>query len=196
MNSRSILNVLGSIFLICSISGCQWNRLQSSSGSLREIAAPAAPGSISPRVTSERDGGVILSWLEPQGDTSASLRFSVWRNEAWSEPSTIAAAQPFSRHPSESPGVIALSDRNLIAYWTQKQPSRDSGTEEADVYLSLSSDGESSGPIRPWSTPPAPEKRIVTPRWWQWMRHTPHSSGWTVGIGKGKSVLRLCRGPY
>jgi hypothetical protein len=80
------------------------------------------------------------SGLEPQGDTLAALRFSVWRNEAWSEATTIAAAQPFSRHPSESPGVVALSDRNLIAYWSQEPPKEKTPTPEVDVYFSVSTD--------------------------------------------------------
>jgi hypothetical protein len=117
MNYKIALNVFASISISCSIAGCHSNRAESlTSRSLREIKSPAASGALSPKVTARSDGGVILSWLEPQGDTGAALRFSVWRNEAWSEPTTIAAAQPFSRHPSESPGVVALSDRNLIAF--------------------------------------------------------------------------------
>jgi hypothetical protein len=141
MNSKIVLNVFASIFLSCSISGCHANGAESvTSTSLREITSPAASGSFSPRVTSRPDGSVILSWLEPQGDTAAALRLSLWRNEAWSEPITITAAQPFSRHPSESPGVIALSDRNLIAYWSQKPPNEKIRTQEVDVYFAVSTD--------------------------------------------------------
>jgi hypothetical protein len=141
MNSKSILNVFVSIFVGCFMSGCHSNAESRTKGSLREITSPAASGSFSSRVTSRSDGSVILSWLEPQGDTTAALRFSVWRDGAWSEPTTIAAAQPFSRHPSESPGVIPLSERNLIAFWSQKPPNGEKGTEEVDVYLALSTDG-------------------------------------------------------
>jgi hypothetical protein len=141
MNSKTIFNVFASICLSCSIAGCHSNRAESlTSRSLREIKSPTANGALSPKVTARSDGGVILSWLEPQGDTVAALRFSVWRNEAWSEPTTIAAAQPFSRHPSESPGVVALSDRSLIAYWSQKPPKEKTPTQEVDVYFSVSTD--------------------------------------------------------
>jgi hypothetical protein len=141
MNSRTILNAFASVILSCFVSGCHSNRSESLTGrTLREIASPAASGSFSPRVTSRSDGSVILSWLEPQGDAAAALRFSVWRDEAWSEPTTIAAEQPFSRHPSESPGVVALSDRNLIAYWSQKPPKEKPPTQEVDVYFSVSTD--------------------------------------------------------
>jgi hypothetical protein len=141
MNYKIAFKVFASISISCFVASCHSNSAESStSRNLREIKSPAATGTFSPRATSRPDGSVILSWLEPQGDTLAALRFSVWRNEAWSEPTTIAAAQPFSRHPSESPGVVALSDRNLIAYWSQKPPNEKIPTSEVDVYFSVSTD--------------------------------------------------------
>lgn len=141
MDSKLVSNVFALIFVSCLTSGCHANRAESAtSTNLREITPPAAAGSFSPRVTSGSDGSVILSWLEPHGNTAADLRFSVWRNEGWSEPTTITAGQPFSRHPSESPGVITLSDRNLIAYWSQKPPNGKINTQEVDVYFTISTD--------------------------------------------------------
>jgi hypothetical protein len=140
MDYKIALNTFASIFISCFVAGCYSNGTESvTSRSLREIKSPAASGSFSPRVTSRSDGSVMLSWLEPQGDSAAALRFSVWQNGAWSEPTTIVA-QPFSRHPSESPGVMALSDRNLIAYWSQKPPNEKTPTQEVDVYFSVSTD--------------------------------------------------------
>jgi len=141
MNSRVVSKIFALILVSCLTSGCHANRAESiTSTNLREIESPAAIGSFSPRVTSRSEGSVILSWLEPNGDTAADLRFSLWRNEAWSEPTTITAAQPFSRHPSESPGVITLSDSNLIAYWSQKPPNGKISSQEVDVYFAVSTD--------------------------------------------------------
>jgi hypothetical protein len=141
VNSKGVSNVFALIFMSSLASGCYANHAESvASISLRKIASPAAAGSFSPRVTSRSDGSVILSWLEPHGDTAADLRFSIWQNEGWSEPIRITAAQPFSRHPSESPGVIALSDRNLIAYWSQRPPYEKISTQEVDVYFAVSTD--------------------------------------------------------
>jgi hypothetical protein len=76
MNSKIVLNVFASAFLSCFNSGCNSNRAEyMTRRSLREIASPTGTGSFSPRVTSRPDGSVILSWLEPQGDTAAALRF-------------------------------------------------------------------------------------------------------------------------
>jgi hypothetical protein len=141
MNSKAILNAFASVLLSYFVSGCHSNRPESlTSRTLREIASPAASGSFSPRVTFQSDGSAILSWLEPQGDATAALRFSVWRDGAWSEPTTVAAAQPFSRHRSESPGVIELSKTNLIAYWSQKPPNEKMKTQEVGVYFAVSTD--------------------------------------------------------
>src|SRR3984893_1976422 len=63
---------------------------------VREIPSPAPNGSFSPRVTSQRDGGVTLSWLEPQGGTTAELRFSVWRTGTWSGPIHFLCDSPIS----------------------------------------------------------------------------------------------------
>lgn len=87
-----------------------------------------------------QDGSTVLTWLEPENDKTAALRYSFWRDGRWSTSSTIVAAQPFSRHPSEAPGVIALSKTNLIAYWSQKPPTERIPTQEVDVYFSVSTD--------------------------------------------------------
>jgi hypothetical protein len=90
MNHKIALKAFASISISCFIAGCHSNRAESlTSRSLREIKSPAASGTFSPNVTSRSDGSVILSWLEPQGDTVAALRFSVWRDGAWSSPITI-----------------------------------------------------------------------------------------------------------
>lgn len=107
---------------------------------LREYAPPTPSGSFSPRVTAMRDNGTLLTWLEPTNERLATLRASVWREGAWSAPATIVAGQPFNRHASESPGIVALSEKNLIAYWSQKPPYESVATQEADVYFSLSTD--------------------------------------------------------
>jgi hypothetical protein len=93
MNSKTVLKLFTSILMCCFVSGCHSRRMESQTGiSLREIPSPAPNGSFSPRVTSRSDGSEILSWLEPQGGTTAALRFSLWRTGTWTEPTTIAAA--------------------------------------------------------------------------------------------------------
>lgn len=87
-----------------------------------------------------QDGSTVLTWLEPENDKTAALRYSFWRGGNWSAPATIVSGQPFGRHPSEAPGVIALSKTNLIAYWSQKPPNEKTATQEVDVYFTVSTD--------------------------------------------------------
>jgi hypothetical protein len=123
------------------LTGCRLADSQPSTREvIRETTSPAPTGSFSSRVTATRDGSILLTWLEPTNDKLAALRASFWRDGAWSTPITIVEGQPFSRHPSESPGVVALSKNNLIAYWSQKPPNEKIPTQEVDVYFSVSTD--------------------------------------------------------
>src|SRR5215469_3690 len=135
-----IANVFGLIFVSCFAVSCRSDHSQAATRlSLREIAPPAPAGAFSPRVTAMRDGSLLLTWLESINDKLATLRASFWRDGAWSAPLTVVEARPFSRHPSESPGILGLSNANLIAYWSQK-PTSGNPAQEVDVYFSVSTD--------------------------------------------------------
>jgi hypothetical protein len=128
------------IFLNGLIAGCaSTNSHPLTAEFVREIWSPARTGSFSPRVTAMQDGSTVLTWLEPENERTAALRYSFWRGGNWSAPATIVTA-PFSRHPSEAPGVIALSKTNFIAYWSQKPPNEKIRTQEVDVYFAVSTD--------------------------------------------------------
>jgi hypothetical protein len=146
---NKIVRVISLIFLTCLVAGCaSTNSHPLAADVVREITSPARPGSFSPRVTAMQDGSAALTWLEPENDRTGALRCSFWRDEKWSVPATIVTAQPFSRHPSEAPAVIALSKTNLIAYWSQKPPSEKTATQEVDVYFTVSTDRRLH-----WTTP-------------------------------------------
>lgn len=141
MNRKVTATATSLVVSTCLVGSCHSTNSHASTREIiREIESPAPVGSLSPRVTAMRDGSVLLTWLEPENDTTASLRSSFWRSGAWSSPASVVTAQPFSRHPSESPGVIALSEKNLIAYWSQKPSSEKTPTREVDVYFAVSTD--------------------------------------------------------
>lgn len=142
MNHRIIANLLGLVFLSYSGTGCRSAHSHAATRvGVREITSPTPARAFSPRVTAMRDGRLLLTWLEPTNEKLAALRSSFWRDGAWSAPATIVDRQPFSRHPSESPSVIALSKRNVIAYWSQRPPEEKTPMQEVDVYFSVSTDG-------------------------------------------------------
>jgi len=127
-------------------------------GGWREIAAPAPRGSMTPRVTAMVDGSVILSWLEPNDDGTAAFRFSLRRNGTWSQPVTIAVGLLFSRDRASAPGVIALSSRNLIAYWSQKPASKEPSGNAIELYMAASTDDG-----RHWSSPTLVNRSAAQP---------------------------------
>jgi hypothetical protein len=100
---------------LLSVSGCGSTHSHATTQeNIREITSPAPTRAFSPRVTAMLDASTLLTWLEPTNDKVAALRYSFWRDGAWSTPATIVSGQPFSRHPSESPGVVALSKKTSL----------------------------------------------------------------------------------
>jgi hypothetical protein len=145
------------VFTTCSLTACSTKTSALPTSELvHEITSPAPPGSFSPGLTTLPDASIVLSWLQPQSDNIASLQFAVWRDGSWCSPRTIAAREPFSRHPSTAPGVLGLTDARLIAYWSQKPPGSPKGGNEVDVYFAGSIDGGAH-----W-TPPTPVNPVGT----------------------------------
>ena len=110
-------------------------------GKWQRLASPAPKGSICPRITSRPDGNAVLSWLEPLEDRKANLRLAIWRGANWSEPATIAANLAFSRDQAAAPGVIGLSNTNLLAYWSQRVSPNQQAPNEIALYMAVSKDG-------------------------------------------------------
>jgi hypothetical protein len=123
-----------------------------------EIAASPPRGSITPRVTAMADGSVILSWLEPNDDGTAALQFSLRRDGAWSQPVTIAGRLLFSRDRASAPGVIALLNRNLIAYWSQKPANKERSANAIELFMAVSTDGGGH-----WSSPALVNRSAAQP---------------------------------
>jgi hypothetical protein len=146
-------------FSIAGLAGCN-SKLASriTVDGWRELAAPAPVGSITPRVSAIKDGSAILSWLEPEADGTAAFRFSLRRNDVWSQPATIAEGHFFSRDRAAAPGVIALSNLNLIAYWSQKPSRKEPSGNEIELYIATSTDGGEH-----WSAPALVNRAAAQP---------------------------------
>jgi hypothetical protein len=136
-------------FSIAGLAGCNSKPSSRIAANVwRELTAPTPVGSITPRITAREDGSAILSWLEPKDDGTAAFRFSLRRDGAWSQPATIAEGHLFSRGRASAPGVIALSHRSLIAYWSQKPATKEPSGNAIELYMAASTDGGEH-----WSVP-------------------------------------------
>lgn len=118
---------------------------------LRQLEAPAAPGSGEPNLTVAPDGRVLLSWIEPAGEAGHSLRHAARpRGGAWSEPQTIAEGRDWFVNWADFPSLAALPDGTLFAHWLAKSGP---GTFAYDVRVTLSRDAGKS-----WSPPVVPHR--------------------------------------
>ena len=111
------------------------------------LANPAAPGSLCPNETRTSDDGVLLSWLEPSGD-SLALRFAIHRGESWSAPQTVIVRKNFDKYPEAPPWVLMLPNGSLIAAWAEQLPKGKSQWPGNYLLAATSPDGGKN-----WSQP-------------------------------------------
>ncbi len=115
-----------------------------------EIPSPASARSGEPNLTRGADGRLYLSWIETKQGGVATMRFSMWKNGAWSEPRRVASGDNWFVNWADFPSLCALEDGTLAAHWLQKSGG---GTYSYDVKISLSRDqGET------WSKPLSPHR--------------------------------------
>lgn len=107
-------------------------------GAVEELVSPAAPGSGEPNLAVAPDGRVLLSWLEPQGDSAHALRFSVLKGAGWSAPRTVASGADWFVNWADFPSMLALPDGRLTAHWLQRSGP---GRYSYDVRIAQSADG-------------------------------------------------------
>jgi hypothetical protein len=137
-----------SLPLLCA---CGTNdRRQAALGPIDSLASPAGPGSGEPNLAAGADGRVVLSWLEPVGDSAHALRFATFDGERWSEPRTVTQRSDLFVNWADFPSVVPLADRRIAAHWLQR-----SGSEKYayDVRIAQSSDNGAT-----WSTPVVPHR--------------------------------------
>ena len=85
-------------------------------------------------------GHVFLSWVEYLNDTTDALKFSVLKEDVWSDPRTIAKGSDWFVNWADFPSIVAYTDdsKSLAAHWLQKSTS---GTYDYDIRISQSQDG-------------------------------------------------------
>jgi hypothetical protein len=111
---------------------------------LRELALPTTVVAGQPDLVADDTGGLLLSWVEPQGAGHA-LRFAMLANGRWSAPRTIARGADWFVNWADTPHLAVTADGALWAHWLQKS-AQDSYAY--DVAMTRSGDGGQT-----WSTP-------------------------------------------
>lgn len=111
---------------------------------IREVSSPAGANAAEPFLQATRDGGVLLSWLEPNAKNTA-LKFARYANGNWTAPRTIVERDDLFVNWADFPSVIEDAKGALFAHWLQKSGK---ATYAYDVMLATSIDGGAT-----WSKP-------------------------------------------
>jgi len=108
---------------------------------------PVTGHSAQPDITVAADGGVLLSWIEPDmaAPKSHTLKFARFIDGAWGKPQPIARGNNWFVNWADTPHIAATADGALWAHWLQKSAA---ATYAYDVALVRSGDGGAT-----WSAP-------------------------------------------
>ena len=126
---------------------------------VHEIPSPAGQGSGQPNLTAGMDGGVVLSWVEKQGEGHA-LRYSRWNGNAWSSAATAAKGADWFVNWADFPSVTPVGTNALLAHWLQKTAGE---TYAYGVRLARSEDGAHwDQPVTPHDASPTEHGFVST----------------------------------
>lgn len=112
--------------------------------SLQPWSLPTSAHAAQPDLVLAADGGVLLSWIEPQGD-GHSLKFARFADGSWGASQAIASGDDWFVNWADTPHIAQTADGALWAHWLQKSAA---ATYSYDVALVRSGDGGLT-----WSTP-------------------------------------------
>jgi hypothetical protein len=137
--------LLGLLVLSSGLAGCDSeSATESVSSDTRLLETPAGIGSMGPNLVSDSAGTVVLSWIEPIGDSSA-LRYSALVNGAWGAPRTVTSGENWFVNWADFPSVVPVSGSLWAAHWLVR---RAAGGYAYDIYAAISNDNGAT-----WSEP-------------------------------------------
>lgn len=85
------------------------------------IDNPALDNASLPRLFTDNEGTVFLSWVE-QNQKMAELKYSSFTDDTWSEPYTVAADTGWFVNWADFPSIIAQNGNPVAVHWLDKIP--------------------------------------------------------------------------
>src|SRR5512138_3924642 len=115
-------------------------------GPIHPLASPVAANGGEPRLSRDAAGSLVLSWLEPAGDSGEyALKYSRLAGDDWTGTAVAARGSDWVVSAADLPSVQALSERLWVADWRVTSPASASAY---DVRVAVSSDAGAT-----WSRP-------------------------------------------
>ncbi len=144
MNYKTSFSCVIALCLLLALDG--QSGAQSKQAVPQPLPVPSRPGSTQANFTQSRDGGIVLSWLEPAGGDGRALRYSTLNSSQWSSARTISSGTKFIRFWGELPAVHIFENNSAVTHWAAAT------IKTYDVNLAWSEDGVS------WSEPVVPHQ--------------------------------------
>lgn len=133
--------ILAAILIITHFYSCSGEdkKLQESASvpELKQMSSPADSNSAEPFLFTDENGQVYFSWISKKGDT-ASLNYSVLKNESWAPPVTIASGTNWFVNWADYPQIVADGKGNLLSHFLERS---DTGKYTYDVKIVSTNDG-------------------------------------------------------
>ncbi len=85
------------------------------------IDNPAGPGSSLPRLFTDNDGNVFMSWVD-ENDNLSKLYYSKYSNMNWSDPVLIQESDSWFVNWADFPSIIAANGNPMASHWLKKIP--------------------------------------------------------------------------
>lgn len=90
-----------------------------------------------PRLSSNDNGEVFMSWFEQVDSLKWSIRSSIYSQSKWSEPTVVSKSSSYFINWADFPSLNYINGDTLVSHWLEKSGS---GTYDYDMHLSLSFD--------------------------------------------------------
>ena len=164
---------------------------------ITSIESPAGASAEEPNLVKGLDGNLYMSWIE-RNEKMASLYFSKWEGEKWSNPEKIAEGDDWFVNWADYPAIAVNKSGDMIAHYLQKS---DTGTYTYDVKLvaKRAFSDEWSAPIKLHSDTVNAEHGFVSMQpleddsfFLSWLdgRNTASNEGGHHGHGNGAMTIR------
>ncbi|MEP5612379.1 MAG: exo-alpha-sialidase [Cyclobacteriaceae bacterium] len=158
MKTTLITFILSIIWTACSAP--QRENESTSNESVSFIESPAGENASLPYLVTGEDGNLYFSWVEKKDSNWVELKYSIMKDDSWSEPQLIAKGNDWFVNWADYPMLAVDKDGNMISNFLAKSTS---GTYSYDVNIVYKpADGEWSDPIIPHKDGTPTEHGFVT----------------------------------